>query len=151
MNKVDILISDAPLTWDGHYQRALFGEYGAVAQFVGVVRNHNRGRAVKAVEYDIFAPLARRVLEEICQETRKQWGEKTYLYVAHRHGKLAVGEASVIIIAATPHRDEAFTACRYIIEQIKLRAPIWKKEHYDSGESEWVKGHSLCQHAPVDH
>lgn len=147
MNNVEILISDAPLSWHGQYQRALCGEYGAVAQFVGIVRNHNHDRLVKAVEYDIFAPLAQRVLEEICHEAKKQWGEKSYIYAAHRYGKLTVGEASVAIVAATPHREEAFAACRYVIEQIKLRAPIWKKEHYDSGESEWVKGHSLCQHA----
>lgn len=122
-------------------------ENGAGALFLGAVRNLNMGRDVRAVSYDVFAPLAEESFREICAEAREKWGEGTNIYVAHAKGKLAVGDLSIVIAAGTPHRSESFAACRYVIEEIKKRSPIWKQEHYTDGDSEWVQGHALCQHA----
>jgi len=119
-------------------------ENGALNMFVGKVRNHNMGKAVNAVSYDVFAPLACSVFQELCAEAMAQFGDRLRLYVEHYKGKLEIGGISVIIAVGSPHRDESFKACRYLIEQLKIRAPVWKQEHYVDGDSEWVKGHSLC-------
>lgn len=122
--------------------------HGAQNFFFGAVRATNWGRNVVAVAYDAFEPLAEKVLREICQEAQAKWGQDLQLCVIHRTGKLSVGELSVGIGVSSTHRDESYQASRYVIEQLKIRAPIWKKEFYDTGESEWLKGHALCQHAP---
>jgi molybdopterin synthase catalytic subunit len=119
---------------------------GAGALFVGVVRDLNQGRKVRGVSYDVFAPLAEQNFAEICAEAQDKWGEDLRLFVIHGKGRLAVGGLSVIIAAGSPHRGEAFAACRYVIEEIKSRSPVWKQEHYVDGDSEWVKGHALCGH-----
>jgi molybdopterin synthase catalytic subunit len=118
---------------------------GAQVVFRGVVRNHNQGRAVTAVSYDAFVPLTERVFGEIAAEARARWGGGLSLTILHRTGRLAVGEASVVVAAASPHRGESFEAARYVIDELKTRAPIWKQEHYVDGESEWLPGHALCQ------
>ena len=122
-------------------------ENGALNMFVGKVRNHNLGKAVNAVSYDVFAPLASNVFAELCAEAREQFGDRLKLSIEHYNGKLPIGGISVIIAVGSPHRDESFKACRYLIEQLKIRAPIWKQEHYVDGDSDWVKGHTLCGHA----
>ncbi len=121
-------------------------ENGALTMFIGRVRNHNMGKSVNAVSYDVFAPLACNVFHTLCAEARAQFGEHLRLYVEHYKGTLTIGGISVIIAAGSPHRDESFKACRYLIEQLKIRAPIWKQEHYADGDSEWVRGHALCGH-----
>jgi molybdopterin synthase catalytic subunit len=98
------------------------------------------------VEYDAFAPLCENVFREIAEESGR-WSKNGAITIIHRHGLLEISEISVAIGVSTPHRDEAYKASRFIIEQIKIRAPVWKKENYVDGESEWVKGHALCQHA----
>ena len=120
-------------------------DHGAHSQFMGVVRDHNHGKKVLKVEYDAFIPLAEKELKDICHEAEKKWGPLN-VYVHHRLGELFVGDASVIISVSSPHRNEAFEASRYVIEELKKRVPIWKKETYEDGESEWLKGHALCQH-----
>ncbi|HND86158.1 MAG TPA: molybdenum cofactor biosynthesis protein MoaE [Pseudobdellovibrionaceae bacterium] len=125
--------------------------HGAGNIFVGYVRNLNLGRSVTAVEYDCFESLARKVFSEIAEEAQQKFGSDTSVYILHRHGRLAVGEISVAIFVTTKHRDESYRASRYVIEEIKTRAPIWKKEFYVDGETEWVRGHALCQHRKVDH
>ena len=122
-------------------------ENGALNMFVGKVRNHNMGKEVNAVSYDVFAPLACAVFQELCTEAHAQFGERLRFYIEHYKGKLEIGGISVIIAVGSPHRDESFKACRYLIEQLKIRAPVWKQEHYVDGDSEWVKGHVLCGHA----
>lgn len=121
--------------------------HGAQDFFFGSVRAKNLGREVVAVGYDAATPLAEKVLREIACEAISQWGETLRICVLHRVGKLTVGEISVAIGVSSPHRDESFQACRYVIEEIKKRAPIWKKEFYSDGETEWLKGHALCQHS----
>lgn len=114
------------------------GECGAVATFVGRVRRQNAGRAVLWLEYEAFAPLAISSFERIAREAEERWpGVK--LAIAHRVGRLAIGEASIVIAAGSPHRDEAFAVCRYAIERVKQIAPIWKHEHFEGG-TVWVEG-----------
>lgn len=119
---------------------------GAETLFVGTVRHFNQGRDVTGMTYDVFDPLAKQSFADICDEARTKWGEDLYLYVVHGKGKLGIGGISIVIAAGSPHRDEAFKACRYVIEQIKHRSPVWKLEHYVDGDSEWSQGCELCTH-----
>lgn len=112
---------------------------GAALLFVGMVRDRNDGRDVGHLEYRAYAEMAERVLEEIVREAETRWevGEAT---VVHRVGRLEIGETAVAIVVAAPHRGEAYEASRYIIEELKKRVPIWKREGYVEGESEWLPG-----------
>ena len=111
---------------------------GAIAAFVGLVRDRNQGRIVHFLEYEAYEPLAVRALDTIREEACATWPD-VRLGVHHRVGRLSVGEASIIIVAVSPHRGEAFAACRYTIERVKQIAPIWKHEHFDGGEV-WLEG-----------
>ena len=110
---------------------------GAVITFVGVVRNANAGRRVLRLEYEGYEPLAVRAFERIGREVADRW--KVRLAVHHRLGTLEIGEASVIIAVASPHRADAFAACRYVIERIKQIVPIWKHEFFEGGDV-WIEG-----------
>ncbi len=114
------------------------GADGAVAAFIGVVRNHNQGRRVSYLEYEAYEPLAVRALQRILDEAREAWPD-TRLGVHHRTGRLELGEASIIIVAVSPHRAHAFAACRYTIERVKQIVPIWKHEHFEGGDI-WIEG-----------
>lgn len=120
---------------------------GAETMFVGTVRNHNLGKKVLGVSYDVFEPLAKQSFLEICQEAQEKWGNELDFYVVHAQGRLDIGGVSIVIAVGSPHRDEAFKACRYLIEEIKHRSPVWKLEHYEDGDSEWSKGCELCTHS----
>lgn len=111
---------------------------GAVNTFVGLVRDHNLGRSVQYLDYEAYAPLAVKAFERIAQEAAGRW-PSAQLAIHHRTGRVAIGEASVVIAAASPHRADAFAASRYAIERIKQIAPIWKHEHFDGGEV-WIEG-----------
>jgi molybdopterin synthase catalytic subunit len=119
---------------------------GASTIFIGSVRNRNHGRDVIGVSYDAHEIMARRSFREICEEACRHGPKGLRLCVMHATGRLPIGGLSVVIAAASPHRDAAFAACRYIIEQIKRRSAIWKQEHYIDGDSEWLEGHALCVH-----
>jgi molybdopterin synthase catalytic subunit len=119
-------------------------EFGGQALFVGRVRRHNHGRDVVAVEYDLFEPLALATFEAISREAFAEVTPELRIYVAHAHGRLEVGDTAVVVATGSRHRDEAFRACRAVIEGVKHRAPIWKQEHYVDGRSEWSEGCSLC-------
>lgn len=121
-------------------------EHGAQDIFVGKVRVNNMNRTVIGIEYEIFDELAFNVINELCTEARKNIDQLLDFTVIHRKGYLVVGEISVLIIASSKHRDESFRGCRFMIEEIKHRVPIWKQETYTDGQSEWVQGHALCQH-----
>lgn len=120
--------------------------HGAQLVFTGIVRNRNQGRNVLSVSYDAFAPLAQTTFREICEEAQDKWGKELYLALIHRMGTLQIGEISVAIVVSSPHRDECYQASRYLIENLKTRAPIWKKETYEDGETQWLQGHALCGH-----
>src|SRR5690242_21164415 len=111
---------------------------GGIVVFEGVVRDNARGKQIRYLEYDVYPEMAVQQIREILAEAQRRW-HVDRVAVAHRIGRLEIGEASVIIVVATPHRGEAFDACRYIIDTLKTTVPIWKKEVATHGE-EWVEG-----------
>jgi len=110
---------------------------GGYCAFEGWVRDHNEGAPVEHLEYEAFEALAVREGERVIAEAIARFGVR-HAACVHRIGDLTVGELAVWVGVSAPHRDEAFQACRYIIDEIKQRLPIWKKEHYRSGDSGWV-------------
>ena len=111
---------------------------GAVTTFIGLVRDHNLGRRVLHLEYEAYEALAVRGLDVIVTEAAAQW-PTVRLAIHHRIGRMEIGEASVAIAAASPHRGDAFAASRYAIERIKQIVPIWKHEYFDGGDV-WIEG-----------
>ncbi len=111
---------------------------GALCLFVGVVRNENGGRPVRYLEYEAYEEMAIPLMEQIAADVRGRW-PVTEVRLAHRLGRLEIGEASVAVAVASPHRAEAFAACRFAIDTLKARVPIWKKEYYADG-SAWLEG-----------
>jgi len=111
---------------------------GAVALFLGVVRSENRGREVLRLEYEAYEEMALPLMEEIAAEAARRF-PVTGVRLVHRLGRLEIGEASVAVAVASPHRAEAFAACRFAIDTLKAQVPIWKKELYADG-SEWLDG-----------
>jgi molybdopterin synthase catalytic subunit len=111
---------------------------GALCSFVGVVRATHQRRRVRYLEYEAFDELALKVFAQIDAEIRHHWPD-ALVAVHHRIGRLEIGEASVVIVAAAPHRASAFQASRYAIERVKQIAPIWKHEFFEDGEA-WVEG-----------
>jgi len=114
---------------------------GAYVQFEGWVRDHNEGQQVLRLEYEVYEPLAIREGERILAEAKQRFGVRRAAAV-HRGGLLELTDLAVLVGVSSPHRGEAFDACRYIIDQLKIRLPIWKKEHYANGQAEWVN----CRH-----
>jgi molybdopterin synthase catalytic subunit len=112
---------------------------GAALLFLGVVRNRNEGREVGHLEYDAYAEMAERTLREIGREAAERWATGD-IHVVHRIGRLEIGEVSVAILVAAPHRGDVYAASRHVIEELKKRVPIWKREGYVDGESEWLRG-----------
>lgn len=147
--KIKIEIRETPLNIQTAHDFAADPTHGAIDTFVGMVRETNLGRNVLGVSYDVFEPLAGTILQQLCEAVCKDFEGKINIYIAHFKGRLDVGGISVVIAVSTPHRAESFSACRRLIDDLKHRAPIWKQEHYEDGDSEWVKGHSLCQHSSV--
>ena len=142
MRSIQVTMTDEPLSADALSRELCRDDAGAQIVFSGVVRNRNEGRPVLAVTYDAHRPLAEQTFRDIAEEVCARWGDLSVV-IAHRAGRLSVGEVSVVIGVASPHREEAYQASRYVIEQLKLRSPVWKQEHYADGESDWLKGHSL--------
>jgi molybdopterin synthase catalytic subunit len=110
---------------------------GAIVTFLGTVRDRSQGRRVLYLEYDAYPEMAERTLRQIGEEIRERWGLDR-VAIVHRVGRLEIGEASVAIAVAAPHRAEAFEACRYAIDRLKEIVPIWKKEVREGGEC-WVE------------
>ncbi len=125
-------IRETPLSLDECFAAVLRPEIGGVALFVGTVRNHNQGQGVVLLEYQAYAAMAQKELSVIALEIEQEL-PGTILACLHRVGSLAVGDIAVICAASAPHRGEAFTACRELIDRLKARVPIWKREHGDSG------------------
>jgi len=119
---------------------------GGFTAFEGWVRDHNEGQKVTRLEYEAFEALGVREGERIIEEARKRFGV-TQLLCVHRLGSLGLTDIAVWVGAAAAHRDEAFRACRYVIDEVKHRVPIWKKEHYVSGDSGWVNCERCAAHA----
>lgn len=111
---------------------------GALCVFHGVVRENSRNRTVRYLEYDAYPAMAERKMAAILDEVAERWPAQR-AGIVHRTGLVAIGEASVVIVVASPHRGESFDACRYIIDRVKAEVPIWKKEVFTDGE-EWIEG-----------
>lgn len=114
-------------------------EDGAVLLFLGTVRNHADGRSVSGMQYEGYKEMALEVLRRIAEEASERFSTPN-LAVTHRLGKLEIGEVSVVVAVSSPHRAEAYGASRYVMEEIKRRLPVWKKEFYVEGAPEWVRG-----------
>ncbi|HJQ21783.1 MAG TPA: molybdenum cofactor biosynthesis protein MoaE [Gemmatimonadaceae bacterium] len=110
---------------------------GATVLFVGTVRDINEGSEVSGLDYSAYGAMAEKELASIVAEACERWRTRD-IVVEHRVGTLELGESSVVIAVAHPHRGEAYDASRYIIEELKQRLPIWKREHYVDGRAEWV-------------
>jgi molybdopterin synthase catalytic subunit len=111
---------------------------GGVVTFQGVVRDNARGKQVRSLAYDAYVEMAEQQMAQIAAEVEQRW-ETSAVAMVHRIGRLEIGECSVVVVVACPHRAEAFEACRYAIDTLKSTVPIWKKEIYADGE-EWVEG-----------
>ncbi len=109
---------------------------GAIASFVGVVRDHHAGRTVLGLEYSAYGPMAEQRCAALVAQAETTWPVRVAL--AHRIGPLAVGDAAVAVVAAAAHRGPAFDACRWVIEAVKTEVPIWKRERYRDGSEAWV-------------
>ena len=112
---------------------------GARSVFEGIVRNINDGHEVKKLEYECYESLAIKEGDQILEEAIEKF-DLINAFCIHRVGTLEIGETAVIVVATSGHRDQSFKGCRYIIDEVKCRVPIWKKEHYADGETEWLKG-----------
>lgn len=115
-------------------------ECGAVAVFIGTVRNFSRGKPICRLEYEAYPEMAAKKIQEIVEEAKKKWEVKKAA-VSHRVGRLEIGEIAVVIAVSTPHRQHAFSACQFIIDRLKEIVPIWKKEVAVDGET-WVDDHA---------
>ena len=127
-----------PDQWRSELENPTCGGY---VSFEGWVRNHNEGQAVEALEYSAYKPLAEKEGHRIIAGAIERFGIESAACV-HRIGPLAIGDIAVWVGVSSPHRGAAFDACRYIIDETKSRVPIWKREHYQSGKTEWVNCHT---------
>jgi molybdopterin synthase catalytic subunit len=112
-------------------------EAGAVVLFDGMVRNHARGRKVSHLFYESYVPMALKELEKICAKASDKWPIRA-ISIIHRVGRIEIGESSVLIAVSSAHRSDAFEACRFAIDRLKMTVPIWKKEYYEDGEV-WIE------------
>jgi MoaE-MoaD fusion protein len=118
---------------------------GGIVLFSGVVRDETGGRRVKYLEYEAHAPMAVAKMREIAAAVRERWPGVRKVALVHRIGRLEIGESSVMIAVASPHRAEAFAACHFAIDTLKTTVPVWKKEHFEDGEV-WVGLQGECSH-----
>jgi molybdopterin synthase catalytic subunit len=131
------LLSETPLDLAALRRGLDHPASGAIASFEGVVRNHNQGRSVLRLGYQAYAELALREGAQIIAQARAQFDVHA-IACTHRIGVLEIGEVAVWAGASAAHRDAAFAACRWLIDEVKRRVPIWKQEHYADGVSEWL-------------
>ena len=134
-------ISNENLNRDALHTRLSNDKAGAIVVFEGWVRDHNEGKKVSSLEYQVYKELALKEGEKILQEAREKFNIHDVLSV-HREGHLKLGEIAIWIGATASHRDDAFKATRYVIDEIKHRLPVWKKEHYVDHKADWV----FCRH-----
>ncbi|MFI5210045.1 MAG: molybdenum cofactor biosynthesis protein MoaE [Gemmatimonadales bacterium] len=145
------LLTRDPIQLDRLIARVGGPARGGIATFFGIVRDHQDGRTVSGLEYSAYEPMAEAECARILAEASAQWPVTVTL--EHRLGRLAIGDIAVAIAAAADHRAASFDACRYVIEQVKRRVPIWKREDYADGSSEWVDPtrSGARPEFPVDH
>jgi len=117
---------------------------GALVVFEGTVRNHHEGKGVASMRYTAYKPLGERVLAELEQEVKSRFNVPV-CRIVHRIGPLEVGDASVVVVVRSAHREQAFEAAKYAIDTLKIRAPVWKNDYYTDGTSAFQEGVSLAQ------
>lgn len=137
-------LTEEPIDLSRFFAAAPPPDCGAVTTFSGFVRDHDRGRRVAALFYECYPSMADRRIAALITQAEENWPVGK-VRVIHRVGQLAIGDAAVAIWVAAAHRDAAFAACRFVIEGIKREVPIWKKQTYEDGSSEWA----ACTHAPA--
>ena len=140
-------VSDTPIDVAAAREAVTDSHCGALVVFEGWIRDHNEGQEVERLEYEVYRPVAEKEGDKVIDEALSRFAV-THAICIHREGLLELGECAVIVCVSSAHRGAAFDACRYIIDQTKIRLPIWKKEHYVTGVSEWV---NCEQCAAVDH
>lgn len=143
-------ISAMPLTPEIYKKSLTNPSCGGFVSFEGWVRDFNENKDVTHLEYEAYPALAKNEAVKILQEAHEKFGIKNALCV-HRVGDLAIGEIAVWVGVVGVHRGEAFKACEYIINELKVRVPIWKKEHYSNGNSGWVECHECKRHDHKHH
>ena len=133
-----IEITHEPLDPSSVANLVLDGGAGAVVTFLGTTRDHTDGRRVLHLEYEAYRPMADQQLEKVIEEMKERW-DLLGVAIAHRLGRLEIGEVSMVVAVSSAHRKHAFEACRFCVDRIKQIVPIWKKEFFEGGEV-WVGG-----------
>jgi molybdopterin synthase catalytic subunit len=131
------ILTEAPIRLDPLIDQVRAPDLGGIAIFLGVVRDHHQGKGVLGLDYSAYGPMAESVTAEIIKEVERR-ESRVAVVVQHRIGALTIGDTAVAVVAAAAHRAEAFDACRYVIEELKKRVPVWKKEMFVDGTVEWV-------------
>ncbi len=131
-------ITDKIITGSEVREAVAAPDAGAIVLFLGTVRNNTDGKAVQHLEYEAYPPMAEKKMAEIAQEISDKWGIHRVAMI-HRVGKLEIGEVSVAVAVASPHRKDGFKACKYAMNRLKQIVPIWKREVWTDGEAGWVK------------
>lgn len=139
-------ITSTPLDPEALRETVLDPAAGGFCSFEGWVRNHHQGRAVDRLEYEAYAPLAEKEGLRILEEAKERF-EILHAVCEHRVGPVEIGGLAVVVCVSSAHRDAAFDACRYIIDEVKSRVPIWKKEHFSDGTSGWVRCDHCAEHS----
>ncbi len=134
-----IEITDQPIQVQSCMDAVQSERAGAVDVFIGTVRNHNKNKEVIRLEFEAFDAMAVKKMKELAEEASRRWPVEK-IAIVHRKGILEIGDIAVVIAVATPHRKDAFDACRWVIDTLKEVVPIWKKEMYENGE-EWLEAH----------
>lgn len=137
-----LAVTEDPLDAEALVRAVRQDESGAVVLFYGVARNNSEGRRVRALEYEAHESLAEKKLREVADDVRRRFSI-TDIGVLHRTGHLEIGETSLLVAVAAPHRQEAFEAAQYAVDRIKAIVPIWKKEIWEDGGGAWVAGHPV--------
>lgn len=135
--EIRISLTDAPIDYRELTEQVRSTRAGAVVTFLGTVREFTDGRRTIALDYDAYAPMARSELEKVARAAASRW-PLIAVAVAHRLGRLELGEVSVAVAVSSPHRRDAFEAAQYIMDETKRRVPIWKRENWSDGQTEWV-------------
>ena len=131
------ILTDQPIRLDPLIDQVRAPDRGGIAIFLGLVRDHHQGRGVLGLDYSAYGEMAELETEKIIGEITGR-ASRLAVVVQHRIGALTVGDTAVAVVAASAHRAEAFDACRYVIEELKKRVPVWKKEMFTDGTVEWV-------------
>lgn len=136
---IEIIVTEDELFPKECYEKVADDTCGGIVQFIGTVRNSTKNKKVLRLEFESYVPMAEKEMKKIAEDIQVKWKVKNIL-IHHRIGKLEIGEIPVIICVASAHREEAFSACQYAIDTLKVTVPIWKKEIFEDGE-EWVSAH----------